>query len=122
MTGALVIGSRERTQPAPPHRIWESLHDPHLAGAREWLILESDEIEPVVLGGEVPSWLQWSSLWPSRPDDLVRFDIADDGASGSRLRWTLTTTGEPPDASKTGFLCTRLNRLINADLRYSYGQ
>lgn len=38
------------------------------------------------------------------------------------LRWTLTTEAEPPDQSTTGHLRYRMNKLINADLRFSYGQ
>jgi hypothetical protein len=41
----------------------------------------------------------WSSLWPSRPHDQVQ-----------------------PDQSKLGHLRKRLNHLLGADLRFSYGQ
>ena len=34
----------------------------------------------------------------------------------------LVTPGEAPDQSKTGHLRRRLNQLLFADLRFSYGQ
>lgn len=62
----------------------------------------------------------YTSLWPSRPDDEVHFELTATGVETS-LRFTLLTPGEPPDASKTGHLRRRLNHLLFADLRYSYG-
>ncbi|MBB5914421.1 hypothetical protein BJY24_003288 [Nocardia transvalensis] len=35
---------------------------------------------------------------------------------------TLPAADPPPDQSKTGHLRYRLNKLLFADLRYSYGQ
>lgn len=48
--------------------------------------------------------------------------FAPDGHGGSDLRWTLLVEEPLPDASRLGHLRKRINQLINADLRYSYGQ
>jgi hypothetical protein len=105
-----VIGSREKTLPAPPSVVWRSLVEPHAPGARPWLRLLDDEVEPRVLAADEPVLVVWSSLWP-RPD-----------GGGTALRWTLTTDAEPPDDGATGHLRYRLNQLLWADLRLSYGQ
>ena len=63
----------------------------------------------------------WSSLWPSRPNNQVHFELAAIGSETS-LKFTLLTPDEPPDESTTGHLRHRLNHLLFADLRYSYGQ
>ena len=116
-----VIGSRERTLPAPPSVVWRSLVRPHDPGARPWLRLLDDEVEPRVMAAEEPVLAVWSSLWPGRPEDIVRLELRpQDG--GTALRWTMTTEGEPPDDSTTGHLRYRLNRLLWADLRLSYGR
>lgn len=115
------IGSRARKLPAPPSVVWESLVDPHRPGTRPWLNLLSDEQEPRVLAAEKPDRVVWSSLWPSRPNDQVDFELAAVGGETS-LKFTLLTPDEPPDQSKTGHLRRRLNHLLFADLRFSYGQ
>lgn len=45
-------------------------------------------------------------------------------AAGSEtlLKFTLLTPDDVPDQSKTGHLRRRLNELLFADLRFSYGQ
>ncbi|AJR18441.1 hypothetical protein GUY44_06025 [Pimelobacter simplex] len=48
----------------------------------------------------------WSSLWPARPDDRIE----------------LTVIPDPPGPATVGHLRRRLNELLYADLRYSYGQ
>lgn len=115
------IGSRARNLPAPPAVVWESLVDPHQPGSRRWLVLLSDEVEPSVLAAESPRLVVWSSLWPSRPNDQVRLELEGIGGETS-LRFTLLTPDKPPDESKTGHLRKRLNYLLFADLRFSYGQ
>ncbi|MER7503758.1 hypothetical protein AB0L05_18235 [Nonomuraea pusilla] len=116
-----VLGSRERKQPPPARVVWESLTQPRRPGTRPWLELLPGEVEPRVLRAEEPSLVVWSSLWPDRPDDEIRFDIRPDGYACA-LRWTLLTPGEPPDDAVLGHLRHRLNYLINGSLRYSYGQ
>jgi hypothetical protein len=100
----------------------ESLMEPDRDPARSWLRLLADEVRPRIVEARPPELVVWSSLWPSRPDALVRFDLAPDGRGGTDLRWTLLVDEPLPDASKLGHLRKRLNQLINADLRYSYGQ
>jgi len=115
-------GSRSRNQPAPPHAVFAALTEPDRDPARRWLRLLDDEQPPRVLEAVKHDLVVWSSLWPKRPDAIVRFDLPRDGGSGTDLRWTLLV-GEPlPDASLLGHMRKRLNRLINADLRYSFGQ
>ncbi|MEV6880050.1 hypothetical protein [Amycolatopsis sp. NPDC051128] len=82
----------------------------------------ADEVEPIVLAEEKPSRVTWSSLWPSRPDDRIHFALTASRDGGTLLRFTLLTPGEAPDQSKTGHLRRRLNQLLFADLRFSYGQ
>jgi hypothetical protein len=115
------IGRRERSLPAPTHVVWRSLADPHQPGARPWLRLLEDEVEPRVLAAREPELLVWSSLWPRRPDDVLTFELRPAG-TGTALRWTLTTPAEPPDTSLTGHLRHRVNHLLWSDLRLSYGQ
>ncbi|MGW4718370.1 SRPBCC family protein [Nocardia sp. NPDC004260] len=116
------FGSRARTLPVPPFIVWQSLTEPRRSGARPWLNLLPDESEPVVVEAEEPNTVVWSSLWPSRPDDLVRFELAAVEGGDTLLRFTLLTSDRAPDQSKTGHLRRRLNQLLFADLRYSYGQ
>jgi hypothetical protein len=63
----------------------------------------------------------WSSLWPDRPEDTIRFRIERDGGSGSMLEWELRSDQPEPDAAVLGHLRRRLNELINRDLRESFG-
>ncbi|MRH93501.1 hypothetical protein GFY24_39915 [Nocardia sp. SYP-A9097] len=115
------IGSRARKLPAPPEVVWESLTQPSRHGARPWLNLLPDEIEPRVLRAEEPGAVVWSSLWPSRPEDEIHFELIATPSRETLLRFTLLTPGEAPDDSKAGHLRQRLNVLLFADLRFSYG-
>jgi hypothetical protein len=116
------IGSRRRNQPAPPHVIFEALTEPDRDPFRPWLILLADEQRPRVLASTWPHTLTWSSLWPKRPDARIHFDLPRDTGSGTDLRWTLWVDEPLPDPSLTGHLRHRLNKLINGNLRYSFGQ
>lgn len=115
------FGSRARQLPAPPSVVWASLVDPHRPGTRPWLNLLHDEVEPRVLESTEPTRVVWSSLWPSRPDDRVQLDLAVAGG-GTSLRFTLVTPDAAPNASKAGHLRRRINVILFADLRFSYGQ
>ena len=115
------IGSRVRKLPAPQSVVWDSFVQPEREGTRPWLSLDADEAAPRILGAEEPNRVVWSSLWPSRPNDEVHFELAAIGSETS-LKFTLLTPDEPPDQSTTGHLRHRLNHLLFADLRYSYGQ
>jgi hypothetical protein len=117
----LELGSRERGQPPPAAVVWDSLVNPSERPDRPWLDLLADEVEPRVLEAVRPHFVVWSSLWPSRPHERIRFDLRPAGG-GCALRWTLTTTADPPTKSMLGHMRYRLNVLINGRLRQSYGQ
>lgn len=59
-------------------------------------------------------------MWPDRPKDRIAIDIAAVGAE-SAVTFTLLAAGDLPDASKTGHIRKRVNHLLWADLRFSYG-
>ena len=61
-----------------------------------------------------------SPLRSRSPDARVRYDI-EPTAQGCELRWTLLDVDDPGPAL-VGHMCKRLNQLINAELRYSFGQ
>jgi hypothetical protein len=115
------IGGRQRSQPAPPRIVFDALIDPDRDPARPWLNLCSDEQRPRVVHADRPGTVVWSSLWPSRADAIVEFDLPAEGG-GTALRWTLRVDEPIPDAALITHLCHRLNQLINANLRYSFGQ
>lgn len=116
------LGSRERKQPAPPGIVWECLTNPHRPGGRPWLELRDDEHDPRILASTPVTMVTWSSLWPARPDDQIRFDLRPSPDGGTALRWTLLTPGELPPQETVGRLRYRMNYLINAALRFSFGQ
>lgn len=120
--GAVIeLGRRAQRLPAPPRVVWASLHDPHAPGSRPWLRLAPDEVQPRVLEAEEPHRVVWSSLWPDRPRDVVVLEI-EEADAGSSLRFTLLTPDDPPEAGRIGHLRRRINVLLFADLRFSYGQ
>jgi hypothetical protein len=120
-TETFEIGRRTRNLPPPPRIVWQSLTDPRRPGSRPWLFLLDDEVEPQVLDAHEPKLVVWSSIWPNTPDEVIRFELAPDGLSGTNLTWTLTSPVElPPNV--VGHQRFRLNKLLWADLRYSYGQ
>jgi hypothetical protein len=102
--------------------VFEALTEPDRDPARPWLALLHDEQRPTVVEAQHARLVVWSSLWPNRPDALVRFDLQPDGGHGTDLRWTLLVDEPAPDQALTRHLCTRISRLINADLRFSFGQ
>ena len=116
------LGARERAQPGPPWVIWETLVEPRRPTQyHEWLILDDDEIEPRVVEAVRPELVVWSSIWPDRPDDRIRFEISGDGAAGSRLRWILESPDEWPSDEVLGHMRYRINYLINGKMRQSLG-
>lgn len=116
------LGARERPQPAPPWAIWEALTEPRRPTQyHQWLSLEDDENEPQVTEAVRPGLVVWSSIWPDRPDDRIRFVISSDGGAGSRLRWALESPGPPPADDALRHMRHRLNYLINGALRESLG-
>lgn len=86
-------GTRRRGQPAPPRVVFEALTTPDQHPARPWLLLLADERRPDVVEAVEPGLVVWSSLWDRRPD-----------------------------ASHLGHLRRRINELVNANLRYTFGQ
>jgi hypothetical protein len=115
------IGSRRRNQPAPPHAVFEALTDYDRAAGRNWLTLLDDERPPRVLSSDWPAQVVWSSLWLKRPDAIVEFELQP-GSGGTDLRWRLFAAEPVPDEALVGHLRKRLNQLIDAELRYSFGQ
>ena len=116
-------GSRKRHQAPPPHILFEALTEPDRDPARPWLRLLDDENPPRVLQARPPGLVIWSSLWTKRPDAVVRFDLpASVNRLGTDLRWTLLVDDPLPDPPLLGHLRKRLNRLINEDLRLTFGQ
>lgn len=70
---------------------------------------------------EEPGLVVWSSLWLKRPDAVLRFDLPPRD-EGMDLRWTLLDEEPLPGDALLDHLRKRLNQLVNADLRYSFGQ
>ena len=114
------VATKRRRQPAPPQVLFDDLTLPNRRPARLWLALLDDEVEPSVIDSERPGRVVWSSLWTKRPDLRVTFDLTDvDGATD--LRWTLLADS-PLTGSQLRHVCQRIGTLINANLRYTYGQ
>ena len=116
------IGSRRRSQPAPPRIVFEAFSDPDRDPFRSWLELLHDEQRPTILSSKAPSMLVWSSLWVNRQDAVVKFDLLPSEDGGTDLRWTLHVDEPAPEDALVGHMRMRLNRLINANLRYTFGQ
>jgi hypothetical protein len=87
------------------------------------LTLQPDEEPPTILEARRPDYVVWSSLWPSRPDARLQFDLPlDSVGQGTDLCWTLMVEEPEPDGPMVGHMRKRVNELINANLRYSFGQ
>jgi hypothetical protein len=114
-------GDRARNLPAPPNAVWRDLVERRTEGSRPWLRLLHDEIPPRVIESESPARVVWSSIWPTRPDDQIVFELSPEHG-GTSLRVRLLAYGDTPDASKTGHIRKRINHLVFADLRFTYGQ
>lgn len=102
--------------------MFEALIDPGRDPARPWLDLLDDELRPRIIRSDAPARVVWSSLWIKRPDALIQFDLPPGERSGTDLRWTLFVDEPRPDEMLIGHMRKRLNQLINANLRYTFGQ
>jgi hypothetical protein len=102
--------------------IFEALTEPDRDPARPWLLLLDDEQRPQALEVRMPDLVVWSSIWIKRPDAQVRFDLASGGTAGTDVRWTLLLAEPLAEPSLLGHMRKRLNQLINANLRYTFGQ
>lgn len=51
----------------------------------------------------------------------MQFDLPRDEGSGTDLRWTLLVDEPVPDEALAAHMRKRLNQLINANLRYTFG-
>ena len=112
------LASKERTQAPPAWVVWEALADPGQAGSA-WLDLDGEEVLPKVLEASRPTLVVWSSLWPDRPGDMVRFELRPkDG--GCAVRWRLLTPDSAPSAEVIRQRRHRLNFLINGKLRATF--
>lgn len=78
-------------------------------------------MRPQIIESDEPTLVVWSSIWPERSDTVIRFDLPP-GGGGTDLRWTLSVEEPVPDEALLGHLRKRMNQLINAELRYSFGQ
>lgn len=101
--------------------MFEALVNPDRDPARPWLNLREEEQRPRVLEFDRPSLVVWSTLWPTLPAAQVRFELCASGQE-TLMRWTLLTPEPLDDPGLVGHLRKRMNRMINADLRYTFGQ
>ncbi len=115
------VATRRRSQPPPARFMFEALIDPYRQPARHWLELLESEIAPEIVRAEEPELVIWSSIWPDRPDAVIRFDIEAVG-NGTMLRWTLFLEDPIPSEAEVVRMRKRLNTLINANLRFNFGQ
>ncbi|WP_338079930.1 hypothetical protein [Antrihabitans stalactiti] len=52
----------------------------------------------------------------------MQFDLPPGARGGTDLRWTLFVQPPAPSISTIGHMRKRINTLINANLRYTFGQ
>jgi hypothetical protein len=116
-----ILGDRRRPQPAPPRYLFEALTRPHRDPARPWLKLLDDEIEPAVIDAHEYDLVVWSSIWRLHPSARIRFELEPDGEHGTQLRWVLMDEADPGPSS-VGHMRKRVQQLINAELRFTFGQ
>ena len=113
------LAHRAKKLPPPPHVVFESLTEPRRPGARPWLFLEPDEVDPRVLVAGPPERIVWSSLCPSRPDDEIHFAVQPH-ENETRLVFTHLSPLSLPDDPTLRHLRRRINVLLWANLRESY--
>jgi hypothetical protein len=115
------LGERQRPQPAPPKYVFEALTNPHRDPDREWLKLLADEIEPKIVDAHEYDLVVWSSIWKLHPHARIRFELEPERGGGTKLKWILLDSVDPGPAS-VGHMRKRIQVLINAELRFTFGQ
>jgi hypothetical protein len=113
------LASKEKTQAPPAWVVWDALADPGHPGSSAWLDLADGEVAPQVLEASRPTLVVWSSLWPDRSHDQVRFELRPkDG--GCAVRWRLLSPDAAPPAEVIKHRRHRLDFLINGKLRATF--
>lgn len=113
------VATRLNSLPPPAWVVFDDLANPLQHNGRPWLTLLGDETAPDILVADRPSLVVWSSIWTSRPDARIRFDL--DGSMDATVRWTLMV--EPPvHDGQLRHMGKRIGDLVFANLRYTYGQ
>jgi hypothetical protein len=115
-----VVASRLNSLPPPAWVVFDDLVNPLRHNGRPWLTLLDDERVPDVLEAERPTLVVWSSIWTSRPDALIRFDL--DGPMNASVRWSLMVEAPVLDDRQLRHFGKRIGDLVFANLRYTYGQ
>ncbi len=78
---------------------------------------------PAVVDAAEPDLVVWSSLWPERPEAVIRFDLPRDATGfGTDLTWTLELDEPRPDGPRLVQMGKTINQLINANLRETFDQ
>jgi hypothetical protein len=85
------------------------------------LKLLDDEVDPRIIETHEHDLVVWASIWRMHPAARIRFELEPDGGGGTQLRWVLTDELDPGPAS-VGHMRKRIQQLINAEMRFSFGQ
>lgn len=112
----------QKELPAPAAVVFESLAHPGRVVDREWLTLQTCEQVPEVLQAVPHRFVLWSTLWPDLPEVQVQFDLTPNPRNpmDTEVRWTLLLAAPLP-RDTLAHISSRLNRIINMNLRYTYG-
>ncbi|MGW6374818.1 hypothetical protein ACWFRB_01980 [Rhodococcus sp. NPDC055112] len=102
--------------------VFQALIQPDRDPTRPWLVLRGNEQRPIIVDATEPHQVVWGSLWPERPDARIKFDITGPPRGGATLRWTLIVNDPIPDGDTVIQMRKRINELINANLRFTFGQ
>ena len=86
------------------------------------MILHEDEQRPEVVETVESALVVWSSIWPWRRDARIRFELSGSRRSSTTVCWILTVDDPVPDDEAILRMRTRVNELINANLRSTFGQ
>ena len=115
------LGRRTRGLPPPPWVVCGSRCPSRAvrAPARGWSLLD-DEVEPRILDEQKAGSRGLVVAVAENPDQLIRFELAPEG-DGTGLTVGADLAGRAR-LERVGHRRFRLNHLLFADLRYSYGQ